>query len=97
MEITSHPDNRHLITATWFEIWQSVVFVNAMCIRAGKSGRFKLPSFGTFGIDFPPLWLFEDLLMGWGFGLDAEEEWLEVTVGETSALGNNLTLPLTTE
>ncbi|KAM0804981.1 hypothetical protein BDR22DRAFT_885071 [Usnea florida] len=73
VEVTSHPDNRHLITGTWAEIWQGVIFVNAICIRAGRQGRIRLTSF------------------------DEDDEWLEVMVGDSSALGNNLTLSLTTE
>ena len=46
LTITSHPNNRYRRTASWYEIWEGAILVNAMCIRHGKKGTFKVFSEG---------------------------------------------------
>ena len=72
--------------------------VNAMCIRSGTQGKYKIVSWGTFNIN--PISAFSRLADELNFGLEGEEHWLEIEVGELraqGAQGNNLTLLLTSE
>ena len=57
LKVTSHPNNRYTRTASWYQIWEGVILLNAMCIRAGKKGTFKVFSDGksitVLGSDCP--------------------------------------------
>lgn len=44
VEVTSHPNNRLSIEASWLEIYEAVVMVNAMCIRSGRQGKYTIVS-----------------------------------------------------
>ena len=72
--------------------------VNAMCIRSGRQGKYTIVSWGTFNM--VPLSAFGRLADELDLGLEGEEHWLEIEVGELpaqGAQGDNLTLLLTSE
>ena len=46
LTIKSHPNNLFMGVTSWYEIWEVAILVNAMCIRAGKKGVFKILSVG---------------------------------------------------
>lgn len=52
LKITSNPNNIYQRTASWHDIWQAAIMVNAMCIRAGKNGVFKVHAVGKSKIIF---------------------------------------------
>lgn len=50
LKITTNPDKSYTRVASWHDIWEAAILVNAMCIRAGKKGAFKFSSFGESNI-----------------------------------------------
>ena len=47
LKITTYPNNRYTRTASWYELWEAAILINAMCIRHGKKGVFSLQSLGA--------------------------------------------------
>lgn len=46
LTLKSGPNNLFMGITSWYEIWEVAILVNAMCIRAGKKGVFKILSVG---------------------------------------------------
>ena len=55
LKITSQPSNRYRRRASWYQIWEGAIIVNAMCIRNGKKGAFKVFSDGAPNISLMEL------------------------------------------
>lgn len=92
LKITSHPNNLQTRTASWYQMWEAAILLNAMCIRHGKKGTFKVHSDGAPNVDI----LESELLLRMNPNIDMDFSWLEVEMGALQA-SNNLTLPFTTE
>ena len=73
-------------------MWEAAILLNAMCIRHGKKGTFKVHSDGAPNVDI----LESELLLIMNPNIDMDFSWLEVEMGDLQA-SNNLTLQLTTE
>lgn len=62
LTVTNHPNNRSTRKATWYQIWEAAILVNAMCVRQGKKGAFKIFSSGAPD-QLLRLWKTESLLI----------------------------------
>lgn len=59
LKVTSYPNNLYTRTASWHDIWEAAIIVNAMCIRSGKNGTFKVHLAGEsrISLEVGKLWM----------------------------------------